>query len=89
MLDLRRRQFLTLLGGAAAAWPLVAGAQQGDVRRVGVLMSVAVDGPDGQPRLEHSSASRNWAGLTARMCESTCAGALGRPSASQLRSRGL
>src|SRR5262245_17933546 len=49
--QLRRREFITLLGGASA-WPLAARAQQSaKTRRIGVLMSFAADDPAGQSRV--------------------------------------
>jgi len=59
MFDLGRRRFVTLLGGAAAAWPLPARSQQSDMRRIGVMIAL----PEGDTEL------KKWIGAFLRGLE--------------------
>ena len=57
-----RREFITLIGVVAAAWPVAAGAQQ-SMRRIGVFLSLSQDDPQGQARLfafQESLRERGW-----------------------------
>jgi putative tryptophan/tyrosine transport system substrate-binding protein len=61
---MRRREFISLLGGAAA-WPLAARAQQGErMRRIGVLMAMTADDPESAPRLASFAQGLQQSGWT-------------------------
>ena len=71
-----RRDFITLLGGAAVAWPLAARAQQpGQMRRVSALMGWSEENPEYRTwfaAFVQGLAELGW--VDGRKCGSTCIG---------------
>src|SRR5262245_54266845 len=79
---MRRREFIAMLGGAAAAWPLAARAQErGRVQRVGVFMAVNAD-EQGRARVAAlTERLREFGWVEGATFGSTCAGLVARPDA--------
>jgi ABC-type uncharacterized transport system substrate-binding protein len=88
---IRRRDFLTLLGGAAAGWPLAARAQRGErMRRIGVLMATAETDPESPSRVaafQHGLATAGW--ITGQNVRIDYRWASGEPTRIQVLAREL
>src|SRR5947208_9100758 len=60
---MRRREFITLIGGAAVAWPPSTRGQTGATRRIGALIAFSKDDPETEERLagfQQGLAKRGW-----------------------------
>jgi putative ABC transport system substrate-binding protein len=58
---MKRRQFITLIGGAAATWPLAAhGQQAAGMRRTGVLMGLAASAPNWISAFQQTLQNSGW-----------------------------
>ena len=78
---MRRRQFITLLGGAVISWPLASRAQQGErMRSIGVLTPLPADLPDAQERHAVFLQTLRQLGWTEGACASRFAGVLAIPT---------
>jgi putative ABC transport system substrate-binding protein len=66
MMEMKRRQFIMVLGGMGA-WPVAARAQRENMRRIGELMTVAADDPEGQARhTAFAQGLQQWGWLVGR-----------------------